>query len=119
MSLVEGRTILNDSTGSRIAAPSCESGEFQLRDVITMYLVGTIRETNRSRMSVGLRKRKVVADAAAAERLDGPVDDLTGHVGRDYLDHRNLLLGGLVSRTVHHPRGLQQEKSRLIDEHAG
>jgi hypothetical protein len=48
------------------------------------------------------RSRRVVASAAvivaaAAEDLDRPVDDLLRHVGRDDLDHRDLLPPRLVS----------------------
>jgi len=50
--------------------------------------------------------------------LHGPVDHLQRHGRRGHLDHRNLLLGGLVADLVHFPGGVQDEEACLVDEDA-
>ena len=71
------------------------------------------------RCGVHRRQREVVAQAAGAVHLDGPVDDLQRHVGRGHLDGADLDRGGLVADGVHHPRRLQREQPDHLQLDAG
>src|SRR5512139_417393 len=100
-----------------IARPSSrqEARQFELRDVITMHCVWAISDPQRACHGVRPAETEIVADARAAEELDRLVDDLAGDVGRDHLDHRDLLLCGLVAGNVHLPRRVQREQPCLVD----
>ena len=69
-------------------------------------------------MRIGIREREIVRHTAAAMGLNGPVDDLAGHVGRHHLDHGNFGLGHFISDRVHHVGGAQREQTRLVDHAA-
>ena len=59
-------------------------------------------------MGVGVGQREVVRHTAAAMGLNGPVDDLAGHIGGDNLDHGDFGFGDLVAYRVHHVGGFQR-----------
>ena len=82
-----------------------------------MDFVGTVGEAQAARARVGA-DQKFVVDAGGAVRLDRPVDHLAGDVGRDDLDHRDLLLRDLVADGVHQVRRLQHQQARLLDHAA-
>ena len=85
------------------------------RDAARMHLVRTIGQPQRADARPHVRERRVLADACAAERLNGIVDDLQRHLRRLDLDHRDLGLGFLVADPVHHVGGLEAQKARAID----
>ena len=69
-------------------------------------------------MRVGVSKREVVGQPAAAVRLDRPVDDLARHRRGGDLDHRDFPRRGLVAHRIHPVRRVQHQKPRLIDRDA-
>src|ERR1700682_6138675 len=71
--------------------------QFQLSDLVAMYLVGPVRQTQGAGMGVGARKTEVVANSRASVGLYGPVDNLAGHHRRRHLDQRDLGSRGLVA----------------------
>ncbi len=59
---------------------------------------------------------EIVVDPGAAMSLNRPVDDLTGHVRRHYLDRCNLAARDPVADAVYHVGGLEREQARLFDQ---
>src|SRR5919198_4657867 len=69
--------------------------ELQAPDLTAVHLVRPVREAERPRVSPHERQRELLADAAAAVDLHGPVEDLERRVRDRDLDLGNGLLGGL------------------------
>src|SRR6185312_7619435 len=89
--------------------------QFQPTDLVAMYLVGSIGETQRPRMSIGAGEAEIVRHAAGAVNLNRPVDDLAQHVRRRDLDHRDLGARALVADRVHEIGRLQRQQPALLD----
>ena len=84
-----------------------------------MHLVRAVGEPERAGAGPQVGQREVLADAAAAVRLDRPVDHPLGHRRGDDLDRLDLGVRPLVADGVHQPRGLEHEQPRLLDPHPG
>src|SRR5258708_4519119 len=91
------------------------TADFEPADLVAVHFVRPIGEAQETRRRERGCEEMIVRGAPAAKELDGPVDDLLRHVGRDNLDHRDFLTSSLVADTVHHVRSFEGEKARLLD----
>jgi len=70
------------------------------------------REAQRAGARVRSRENEVIADTAAAVRLNGPVDDAACHRRSGDFDHRDLFLGGAIADGIHHVGSIQHQPAR-------
>src|SRR5260370_18093350 len=60
------------------------------RDQHPMNFGGAVIDSGHPRIAVHPLERQILAEAHAAEHLDGAIDDAPLHLGRRNLDHRHL-----------------------------
>ena len=77
---------------------------------------GRVDQPHGALVRIGLGQPEVLAHAAAAVGLDGPVHHLARHVGRDHLDHGDVGTRHLVAHRVHLPCGIERQQAGLIDQ---
>mmetsp|Transcript_8030 Transcript_8030/g.15497 ORF Transcript_8030/g.15497 Transcript_8030/m.15497 type:complete len:498 (+) Transcript_8030:657-2150(+) len=107
-----------DRHGDAVRRQLHVAGDLKLGQRVAMHLVRAVGQAQGALVGPHHGQRGVVGHAHAAEDLDGPVDDLQRHIGRDDLDHRDLGLGDLVAHGVHHVGGLERQQPRLLDHAA-
>src|SRR4029078_9475785 len=88
-------------------------------DRVAMHFVWTVGKAQCPSLRVEERKLEVIADAGSAVDLHRPIDHLACHARRRNLDHRDLLLRGLVTGGIHFPGRMEHEQAYLIDQDAG
>ena len=85
-----------------------------------MHLIRAIGQSKCPLVGIGIGQREITADAPSTVRLDGPVDNLTGNIGRYDLDHGDFGACDLVADGVHLPRGVEHHQpERGPDRRAG
>src|SRR2546429_262465 len=104
---------------SLTSAPTASARPLAARQRPLVHLVGAVGEAERAGAGPQVRQREVLADAAAAVRLDGPVDHPLRHRRGDDLDRLDLGVCSLVTDRIHQPRGLEHEQPCLLDPHPG
>ena len=83
-----------------------------------MDFVRAVRKPQRACACVRIGQREVRRQPRRAVGLNRPVDDLTRHVGRDDLDHRDFRTRCFVADRIHHVGRLEREQAGLLDQAA-